>query len=238
MRKALLLAASFGLVVVASAVSQDRLSDFEARRGYGLAESQTAAEPIGGLTFYGDRDVFDADFPFSLLEDWEDFLLGAGDVETCPAPANTTSSCAGAFGPGDIDFPLELLDDAGPDPDGLVVLGPGFNGNPSIQFGSNTFVDALVLRFETPILATGMDIACHFNATTVDIEIFDEGGGVLGVTSSACSNAGTFWGVATSNALIGSVRIIDPSLNEAELIDNVAYVFLPISVTLQTAVVD
>jgi hypothetical protein len=157
----------------------------------------------------------------------------------CPAPANATSTCAGAYGPGDIPFGLELLDDAGPDPDGLVVLGAGFNGNPSIQFGSNTFVDALVLRFSSPpALAAGMDIACHFNAATVDIEILDSGGGVLGATTSACSNAGTFWGVAATGNVIGSIRIIDPSLNEAELIDNIAFGYDPIGVTLQTTVVD
>ncbi len=233
MRKALLLAACFTLIVAGVTLSQERLSDYPARRGFGLPESQPAAEPLGSLTFYGDRDVFEADFPFLLLEDWEDFLVGAGGSVVCPAPANVTSTCAGAFGPGDIEFELEFVDDAGPDPDGLVALGPGFNGNPSIQFGSNTFVDALVVRFSPPARAAGMDIACHFTGTSVEVEIFDSGGGLLGATTSACSNAGTFWGVAAPGDSIASIRILDISTNAAELIDNIAFGYVPISVTLQ-----
>ncbi len=52
----------------------------------GKTESQVAPDPLGPLTFYGDRPSFDAAHPGLPVEDWEDFLVGAGGVWAAPRP--------------------------------------------------------------------------------------------------------------------------------------------------------
>lgn len=225
------------LLVGGVAAAQDNLSDFDAVGGKGEPISQTAPAPVGPLTFYGDRPTFDAAHPGLPVEDWEAFTLGAGGVTGCPAPANSTTSCAGVYGPGDILPGIELVDDVGPDPDGLVGIGAGFNGNASIQFGSNTFTDALIVNFSPAVGAVGMDIACHFTAATVNIDVRDGGGALIGSTTSGCSNAGTFLGVDSTIA-IGSIRIFEAGGAQAELIDNVAFGGAAVPVTLQSIDVD
>jgi len=235
--KRVTLVAACVLLISSAAVAQDNLSDFGPVGGEGPAETQTAAAPDGPLTFYGDRPSFDAANPGLPIEDWEDFIIGAGGVAGCDAPANSTTSCPGVYSAGDILPGLELVDDVGPDPGGLVALGVGFNGNASIQFGSNTFVDALVLNFSPAVGAAGMEIACHFSAGTVDVVMNDSGGTLIGSTTSACSNAGTFFGVDSSVA-IGSIRIFEQGGAQAELIDNIAFGGPAVPVTLQSIEVD
>lgn len=233
MRNAFVMVVLCALAFGGAAVAQPNLDDFTSTGiPVGKTESQVAPDPLGPLTFYGDRPSFDAAHPGLPVEDWEDFLVGAGGVLGCPAPANSTTSCAGGYNVGAIEPGLELLDDVGPDPDGLVILGSGFNGNPSIQFGSNTFVDALVINFNPAVGAAGMDIACHFNPDNVTIDIFDAGAGLIGSTNAACSNAGTFFGV-DSTVAIASIRI-NSATDQAEVIDDVAFGGPVVPVTLQS----
>lgn len=83
-----------GLLLVAGALSaQDRLADLPARGGSWESESQDPPPPLGGLTFYGDRQSFNAANPGLIVEDWEDFLVAPGDVVSCDAPADALTSC-------------------------------------------------------------------------------------------------------------------------------------------------
>lgn len=220
---------------VGVAAAQDSLSDHpnDGDTGRGEVATQEAGAPIGGLTFFGDRPTFDIACPGLPIEDWEDFQVGFGGNIGCPSPANSTTSCADGYNAGDILAGIELLDTVGPSGNGLVMLGSSFNGNPSIQFGSNTFVDGLVINFSPTVTGAGMEIACHFSAATATIEIFDGGGASLGTTTSGCSNAGTFWGVSFLGG-IGSILIEDLTDVNVEQIDNVAFGNAHVPVSLQS----
>jgi hypothetical protein len=183
----------------------------------------TGAASSGGLTYYSDRPTFDGDNPGLPIEDFEEGNVASGGVLGCPAPLDENSNNA-CFIPGDILPGVLFQDDIGPDPvQGLVILGAGFNGNPSVSILANTFVDSFDIFFTDPtVTAAGMELQSHFAADTINITIYAaDGTTVIDTTTAASTNAGSFWGVAADQP-IGRIKIFSPA-NQAEGIDNIAF---------------
>ncbi|MDH3403046.1 MAG: hypothetical protein OES32_12980 [Acidobacteriota bacterium] len=223
------------LLVAMPGLAQDRMSDASASGvPIGRPESQIVTQVGGPITFWGDRPSFDAAFPGLPCEDWQDFsnvLLG------CDAPANNGTSCPGGYNAGDILAGLEIdcTQNSGPGLGGLVIVPAGFDGNPSITFGSNFFVDNTIVNLNPAVEAIGLDIQCHFGSPSVNVDVFDGGGVLVASTASACANAGTFLGIS-SNAPggVGSIVINDPSGVSVETTDDVCFGGDPVPVTLQS----
>ncbi len=174
------------------------------------------------LLFYADRGMFEVANPGLPVEDFEEGMVAPGGVLGCDAPIDSSTNNA-CFVPGDILPGVSFSDDPGPDAGGLLLLGAGFNGNPSISFGSNTFTDQTVIDFNPPVLAAGMDLQCHYSADTVDVEIFGTGAVSLGVFQSGCTNDGTFFGVrAMSGLAIERITVYSPT-NQVELMDDLTF---------------
>jgi hypothetical protein len=192
----------------------------------------THKSPGGGpVTFYTTKAAFDAAHPGLPCEDFQDFtnvLLG------CDGPANSGTSCPGGYDPGEIATGLEISCTTNctgaPGNNGLVIIPAGFDGNPTIVFGSNYFADDTIVRLTAVPAASalGLEISCHFAAPSVDVVVFDTGGTPIGNTSSACASAGTFLGMDTglppgTGPGIGHITITNPGGAAVESTDNVCF---------------
>ena len=232
-RYAAFVIAVLAVAAVAPGVAQDHISVFPPSGApVGIPESQPDPFPQGPITFYGDRPTFDAAHPGLPCEDWEDFT---NSIVGCDAPANNGTSCPGGYNAGDILVGLEIdcAQNSGPGGNGLVIIPAGFDGNPSITFGSNFFVDNTIVNLNPAVAAVGLDIQCHFGSPSVNVDVFDSTGALVASTASACANAGTFLGM-DSNAPqgIGSIAINDPSGVSVETTDDVCFGEMPIPVEL------
>ncbi|MFO7539354.1 MAG: hypothetical protein R6X32_15040 [Chloroflexota bacterium] len=175
----------------------------------------------GGLSYYADRNAFNADNPGLPVEDFEAGNVSAGSVRACPAPfdTHTNNEC---FNPGELLPGILFQDDPGATVEGLALLGPGFNNNPSISLVANTLSEAFHIYFTAPVNAVGMDLQSHFADGLVDITVYAwDGTTVLGATPAAATNSGNFWGVVADQP-IGRITIYSPS-GEAEGVDNLAF---------------
>ena len=117
-----------------------------------------------------------------------------------------------------------------PGNNGLVIIPSGFDGNPTIIFGSNYFVDSTIVRLTgVPApSALGLEISCHFGSPSVTVNVFDSLGAPIGSTTSPCANAGTFLGMDTgipgpSGPGIGRIEISDGTGASVESTDNVCF---------------
>ncbi len=153
------------VLIAVPGLAQDRFSDASPSGidSGNKPHSQEAPLPDGPLTFYGDRASFDAANPGLPCEDWEEFT---DNIVGCDAPANSGTSCPGGYNAGDIEPGLEIdaLVNTGPGGNGLVIIPTGFDGNPSIVFGSNTFTDSTVVNLSPAAAAIGFDVSCHFGS--------------------------------------------------------------------------
>lgn len=191
----------------------------------GAELKQTAASTEVLATVYPDRATFDAAFPGLPIEDWEDFTDTG--IIGCDAPANDGTSCVGGYDVGDILPGLEIdcALNSGPAGNGLVIVPPGFNGNDTIEFGSNTFDDNTIINFDPPVDAVGFDISCHFGSPSVDILVYDGIGGLIWAGNySPCDPTGAFvgWSADVPDG-IGRIELNDPSGASTEHIDDVAF---------------
>jgi hypothetical protein len=141
-------------------------------------------------------------------------------IDAIPHPLDEYSNNA-YFNPGDI-LPgisfwggIDYLDDE------IAVLGSGFMGNPSKTAVSNYFVEPYTIRFDPPVEAAGMDVQTFMGSYTCNMDIYGTGG-FLGSTSTACNEAGVFWGVASDGDPIIEIVIMDLG-GGAEGADNVAF---------------
>jgi len=191
--------------------------------------------PGGGpITFYTSKAVFDAAHPGLPCEDFQDFT---DTIVGCDGPANNTTSCPGGYDVGEIAPGLEISCGTNctgvPGNGGLVIIPTGFDGNPSIVFGSNFFADNTIVRMTVPVAALGLEISCHFGSPSVTVNVFDSVGTMVGTTTSACANAGTFLGM-DSNAPegLGRIEISDGTGASVESADNVCYGEPPVPVEL------
>jgi hypothetical protein len=224
------------LAMPAGVTAQDRLSDvgfqltpnrsMSSGGPAGRAELKpTAASTEVLATVYTNRATFDAAFPGLPIEDWEDFIDGT--VLGCDAPANNGTSCTGGYNVGDILPGLEIdcAANSGPGLGGLVIIPTGFDGNDSIEFGSNFYADNTIINLDPPVDAVGFDIACHFGSPQVDILVFDGAGTQIWAGNySPCVPTGAFvgWSADVPEG-IGRIELNDPSGASVEHIDDVAF---------------
>jgi len=173
------------------------------------------------LTFFTNRPAFDTAYPGLPIEDFEEATIGAGNVDSIPAPLDEFSNNA-YFNPGDILPGIQFQDTPLTPPDGLAILGAGFMGNPSINIVANYFVNSFEIVFTDNVNAVGMDLVSYVGSGTVNIEVFGPGSVSLGTTTATASNAGDFWGVFSDSDYIASIVISDTG-SGAEGADNVAF---------------
>lgn len=183
----------------------------------GAVVTPPAAPVLGGLTFYTDRALFDADAPGLPKEDFENGNVPAGGVTGCSDPFDSTTADA-CWAAGDVIPGFSLGSSSGT---GTVILGAGLIGNTSIVSGPNAFADFTILGLTDPTTnAAGMDLVVPL-AETFDIRIFGEGDVLLGTTTGDASPAGIFWGVISDVPII-RIEIESPS-GAGDLIDNLCF---------------
>jgi len=212
-------AASLALPGVAQA--QDEVSDYDSPGiPIGAPGNGLVTEGNGACTMYADRGTFDAAFPGLPVEDFEEGVIADGGVAGFPMPLDASTSNA-IFSPGDILPGLQITATGGTAAQELVILGTGFNGNPSKQVIANTFVEASIVNFSPGVGATGMDLLSHFAADTLTVDIYGAGGLIESVNASG-TNAGSFFGVSNCPEPITQIVINSPT-NQAEGADNIAF---------------
>jgi hypothetical protein len=234
----LVFAALCVVVAPATAVAQTTLSDTPARPGANAIPS--TPQTIGGTeaeTFYTDRAAFQAANPGLNLEDFESSLYppGSGILLACPQPANSAGS-TGCYAPGDLLPGFSMTSPGAGTPGGeLVILdgAAGFGSPPGIVLGSNTFTATTRIDFSPAVSAVGFDIVTLTSGNPVTVNIYDASGVFInGQTDVAAGAAGSFWGV-DSTTPIGAVEILDPTLIDVELLDDMEFGD-PVPVDLQS----
>lgn len=239
MRNALLVLVALCVVAAPGIASaQDTLSATTPRVGANAIPS--TPQTIGGTeaeTFYTDRATFQAANPGLDLEDFESSLWppGSGIILGCPQPASSAGS-AGCYNPGELlpGFSMTSPGAGTPGQELVIVDGAaGLGTPPGVILGSNTFVATTRVDFDPPVAAVGFDVVTVFGGYTVNINIYDASGTLInGQTGVPAGAAGSFWGV-DSDTPIGAVEILDPTLADAELLDDMEF-GNPIPVELQS----
>jgi len=170
--------------------------------------------------FFTDRASFLAQFPGLALDDFETGRVLDGRVITCrgPVDATTNDNC---FHPGEIKPGVQYNSDHFEAGEELVLVGTGFFGAPSKNIVANVFTDAFLIDFSGGnVTAVGMDLVAYLSDDVCQIDVFGLSG-LLVSTTAACTAAGRFWGVSTSEA-ITRIRIFSPS-GQSEGVDNIVF---------------
>lgn len=209
------------LLPIASIGAQGAVAEQYTDFANGAQASHQSPQPVGdvnlnGLTIYTNRTVFDGDNPGLPVEDFEGNILPPNSVEACPPPLNefTNDTC---FNPGGVLPGLELDVGFNGGSGQYAVLTQGFLGVTSDVVGPNSFVDYAIWRFNPPVKAVGFDFVWPLGTSTVNIEIRDAGGAVIG---NDVQVSPSFWGVY-SNVPIGEIEIDDGGVGD--LYDNLAF---------------
>jgi len=175
--------------------------------------SLTAPEaPQGGLTFFNDRAVFTATGAVLVTENFDGSLIGPAEVCSWTAPLNslTNDSC---FATGGVVAGQELDIIVSGGGGNYVILTSGFLGVSTDAVGPSSFVDDAVFNFNPPVTAVGFDVIGDLTGSVnLNVEIFDDNGNSLGITTASGSNPGTFFGV-TSSIPIGRIETVEPNGN-------------------------
>jgi len=168
------------------------------------------AAPQGGLTFFNDRVLFVATGATLVQENFDGSLVAPNNVcANTPALNSTTNDTCFATGGVVAGQELDVIVDGGGG--NYVILTTGFLGVTADVVGPSSFTDHAVWRFDPPVTAVGFDVVGDLiAAVNVDINIFDVGGNMLGTTTSAGTNPGTFFGV-TSTTPIGRIETVEPA---------------------------
>ena len=172
--------------------------------------------PEGGLTYYTDRTMFEADFPGLTLEDWSGTSVPPGNIVACPPPFDSSTNNA-CFTPGAIEpgISLDVILVAGGSGQ-LVVIGAGALGNAGPLVGPNTFAEHSLWSYSVAVGAFGTVFNCPIAPATMAVDIYDTSGGLLGSTTANCgAPPGNFWGVS-SMVTIGRIEVTGGA-NDAEL---------------------
>lgn len=198
----------------------------------GAAISALSTPALAG-TIFTDAATFDAATgPLAGFEDFEEANIGAGVIETFPAPLDATTD-NGFFSPGDIAVGLTLIDDPlnglspGASTDrGIVILGDGAAGTVSTVVGSNNVADTLVLSFSVPVDAVGFNAySFGLDDPNFTIEVLS-GMTALGSAIIATNQSDTFFGFLSDMEMITEVRLTSSftfNRNGAEAVDNVRF---------------
>jgi hypothetical protein len=222
--------------------AQDSLSATSARPGANAVPS--TPQTTGGTeaeNFYTDRATFQSANPGLALEDFETSLYppGSGVLTSCPQPASSAGS-SGCYNPHEL-LPGFSMTSPGADLPGqeLVILdgAAGWGTPPGVILGSNTFTASTRVDFDPPVAAVGFDVVTLAIGNPVNITIYDAAGDPInGQTGVPGGGQGSFWGV-DSDTPIAAVEIIDPTLADVELLDDMEFGD-PIPVELQSIVIE
>jgi subtilisin-like proprotein convertase family protein len=181
-----------------------------------------------GLVLYGDRGVFDSDWPGLPVEDFENTLVPTDSMLACDGPFDSTTD-NGCFAPGGILDGIRFQ--ASPDNTGsLVVLTEGSYGMPSAVVGPvNISANYDILFLGGGVGAVGLDLFDPLNAQNViDVYIHGPGDVLLGQTTFPVgATTPTFWGVGSYDQPITRIHT-QLQFSSAELVDSVAFGGLPI----------
>ena len=104
----------------------------------------------------------------------------------------------------------------------MVLLGAGFNGNPSKSLLANFFTDGFAIDFtDGDDTVAGFDVQCHFgNSGSTVVDVYGTGG-LISSNVVNCTNAGAFFGIDAGEVIV-RIEIFDPAGN-AEGVDNVCF---------------
>lgn len=170
----------------------------------------------GGLTFFTDQGAFEAAAPGLPVEDFEAGNVPPAGVTVCDDPFDTNTSDA-CWSPGDLLAGFAFGSSSGT---GMVIIGAGLIGNPSIAAGPNAFADSGDLFFtDGNTTAVGMDLLINVPGTVQNISVFGAGDVLLGTTTANPTAVGAFFGVISDEPI---TRINIDSAN-GDLVDNLQF---------------
>jgi hypothetical protein len=169
------------------------------------------------MAFFNSRALFNASVPGLPIEDFEEGNVLPGGVGVCTDPYDSTTD-DDCWDPGDILPGIRLGSSAG---GGMVILGEGVVGQPTIVTGANSFNQFTRLEFPSGVFAVGFDLLSNgVPGELVEIRVFGQGG-QTGAGYAPADVPGLFWGVL-SEGLITRIEI-EPFSLSGELVDNVAF---------------
>jgi hypothetical protein len=185
-----------------------------------------ASSASAALITYTDRGTFNASAPAVVVEGFEAAAANDNTFTTFSGPLDAASSNA-VFAPGDVLPGFQIVDNPGPDANGLIALGAGLN-TPTKAILANTFTDGMDVLFSAGTQAVGFDFWTApspgaNSAWIVTISVFDLNDVLLGsFVPSSSTSAGVFFGVTSDAEAIGRVNIFSAG-NQAEAIDDLAF---------------
>ncbi|HEV8304998.1 MAG TPA: PKD domain-containing protein [Gemmatimonadales bacterium] len=183
-------------------------------------QAEVAAAAGAEPTVFTDRATFLAQFPDLPLEDFEEGRVADGDVIGCPGPLDATSDNQ-CFRPGEIQPGVRFNSQLPAEGFEIALVGSGFGGALSKNIVAGTFTDVFVIDFTGGnVTAAGMDLVAYFNADVCQIDVFGQSGVIIS-TTAPCTNAGTFWGVSTTE-IITQIRVLSLA-GQAEGVDNISF---------------
>ena len=172
------------------------------------------------VAFFTNRAAFLAQFPNLPLEDFEKGIVPTRQFTACPGPVDATSNNA-CFLPGAILPGVQFNSDHPEGGQELLLLKAGTFGAPSMNIVANFFSDAFVITFTGGnVTAVGMDLVAYIDADVCQIDVFVQTGLLLS-TTAPCTNAGTFWGMSSTQP-ITQIRILSPT-GQSEGVDNISF---------------
>jgi hypothetical protein len=169
------------------------------------------------MVFFNSRALFNSAVPGLPVEDFEEGNAPPSSVVVCSDPydSDTDDDC---WDPGDILPGISLGSSLG---EGMVILGDGTIGQPSIVTGAQFFAQFTHLDFPSGVFAVGFDLMSNgAPGELIEIRVFSLGS-QIGAAHAPADVPGLFWGVL-STELITRVEI-EPFSLSGEIIDNVAF---------------
>lgn len=181
--------------------------------------SQAAWGQISTATYYPDRASFDIAHPTQSCEDFEGSTVAAGDVQTFPAPLNSSTN-NGIFPAGSIVPGLELRIANGNGE--IAVLGDGFFGSPTTTVGPNQFLDNLEITFSPARAAIGFDLFSFTGSNNITVDLYDSADNLIEQSVVAAQDTATFFGFS-STVEVGRIVFSIPEGDVGETVDNVCF---------------
>ncbi len=172
------------------------------------------------LVVYTNEGAFMSATGCSNVQDFSGSSCGLTGFDS-PLNEGNTGAC---FTPGEILPGIEFnsTGNNGPGGNGLVAVDPGQGfGNPADVVLANFFVDGLVIDFSPAATAVGLNVVTLLGGFNVNVEVYDENGGLIGSSSVGAGSSGGFIGFSSTDP-IGQVIIFDPS-SGAEGVYSVAF---------------
>ena len=220
---ALALCALIVPVLATSAIAEEKPTSFTELQSASssfqvdVSQKQATTSQLATLTFYPTRAAFDAVALGIPTETFETGLAGPGAIVGCSVDPISTANTGTCFPTGSLIDGFTYGSTGGT---GLVILGSGVVGNPSVILGADLFAESGELTFSDPnVFAVGFDLFEPFG-TPVTLTVFSANGleGQLTIPPG-----GGFFGV-TSDMPITSIGVgVVNQAGGGELIDNLSF---------------